>query len=77
MKRNAFLSFFSAAQVLVDEDRSRRFVFTESCNFSLLKSVTQSLAGRTGALTLAPFSRTMKFGFMPVFLSGFLPGGVF
>lgn len=47
---------FSAAQVLVDEDRSRRFVFTGSCNFSLIKGITQSLAGRTGVLTLPPLS---------------------
>ena len=47
---------FSAAQVLVDEDRSRRFVFTGSCNFALIRGVTQSLAGRTGVLTLPPLS---------------------
>lgn len=47
---------FSAAQVLIDEDRSRRFVFTGSCNFSLVRNAAQSLAGRTGVLTLPPFS---------------------
>lgn len=47
---------FSAAQVLVDEDRSRRFIFTGSCNFALIRGIKQSLAGRTGVLTLAPLS---------------------
>ena len=37
---------FSAAQVLVDEDRSRKFVFTGSSNFLLMKNISQSLAGR-------------------------------
>jgi hypothetical protein len=47
---------FSYIQVLVDENRSRKFVLTGSSNFSLLQSITQSLAGRTALFTLLPFS---------------------
>lgn len=47
---------FSFIQVLVDEDRTRRFILTSSSNFSLLQSVTQSLAGRTAIVTLLPLS---------------------
>ena len=47
---------FSYIQVLVDEDRTRRFILTSSSNFSLLQSVTQSLAGRTAIVTLLPLS---------------------
>lgn len=47
---------FSAAQVLVDEDRSRKFIFTGSSNFLLMKNIAQSLAGRTAVLKLLPLS---------------------
>lgn len=47
---------FSFIQVLVDEDRSRKFILTGSSNFTLLSSITQSLAGRTAVLTLLPLS---------------------
>lgn len=47
---------FSYIQVIVDEDRERKFILTGSSNFSLLSSVTQSLAGRTALLTLLPLS---------------------
>lgn len=47
---------FSYIQVLVDEDKTRRFILTSSSNFSLLQSVTQSLAGRTAIVTLLPLS---------------------
>jgi len=40
----------------VDEDRSLRYILTGSSNFSLLKTVTQSLAGRTAIFTLPPFT---------------------
>lgn len=43
---------FSVVQVLVDEDRSRRYIITGSCNFSLLQCISQSLAGRTSVFTL-------------------------
>ncbi len=47
---------FSAVQALVDEDRSRRYVLTGSCNFSLLQGITQSLAGRTSVFKLLPLT---------------------
>lgn len=52
---------FSALQVLIDEDRfnnrvDRKFVLTGSANFALLPNLRQSLAGRTGIMTLLPFS---------------------
>lgn len=46
----------SMIQVKVDEDRSRRYIITGSCNFSLMKTMTQSLAGRTAVFTLLPLS---------------------
>lgn len=46
----------SMIQVKVDEDRSFRYILTGSSNFSLLESVTQSLAGRAALFTLLPFS---------------------
>lgn len=49
-------SLFSYIQVLVDEDKTRRFILTSSSNFSLLQSVTQSLAGRTAIVSLLPLS---------------------
>ncbi len=48
---------FSAIQVLVDEDSSKRFVLSGSSNFSLLQSITQSLAGRTALFSLLPLSK--------------------
>jgi predicted AAA+ superfamily ATPase len=47
---------FSYIQVLVDEDKSRRFVLTGSSNFLLLNKVTQSLAGRVAIMRLLPLS---------------------
>lgn len=47
---------FSMIQVRVDEDRSRRYVLTGSCNFSLMSRITQSMAGRAALFTLLPFS---------------------
>lgn len=46
----------SMIQVRVDEDRSRRYVLTGSCNFSLMHTMSQSLAGRVALFTLLPFS---------------------
>jgi len=45
----------SEIQCRVDEDRSLRYILTGSSNFSLLRTVTQSLAGRTAVFTLPPF----------------------
>jgi len=48
---------FSYIQTLVDEeDRAGRFVLTGSQNFLLLRSVSQSLAGRCAVLHLLAFS---------------------
>ena len=46
----------SIIQVRVDENKKLRYILTGSNNFSLLKSVTQSLAGRAAVFTLLPFS---------------------
>jgi hypothetical protein len=48
----------SAIQVMVDEDRGKngRFILTGSHQPSLQRGIAQSLAGRTGILTLLPLS---------------------
>lgn len=46
----------SVIQVKVDEKPECRYILTGSNNFSLLHSVTQSLAGRCALFTLLPFS---------------------
>lgn len=46
----------SYIQGIVDEKPDRKFYLTGSSNFSLLKSVTQSLAGRTALFELLPLS---------------------
>lgn len=46
----------SMIQVRVDEFPTRRYVLTGSCNFTLLDSVSHSLAGRVAAFTLLPFA---------------------
>lgn len=46
----------SLIQVRVDEDKKRRYILTGSANFTLLKGITQSLAGRAAIFTLLPFS---------------------
>ena len=47
---------FSYIQVLVDEDKTLRYVLSGSNNFTLMERVTQSLAGRAALLTLLPLS---------------------
>lgn len=47
---------FSAIQVSVDQDKEKRYIITGSANFSLVKGITQSLAGRAALFTLLPFS---------------------
>ena len=47
---------FSYIQVIVDEHPEARFILTGSSNFTLMQSVTQSLAGRSSVLTLLPLS---------------------
>lgn len=58
----------SYLQVDVDQERSPgRFILTGSANFSLLRSLGQSLAGRTGLLELLPLDieETRLFGPLP------------
>lgn len=56
-----FPEIFSYLQVLTDEQRMNgdvqsKYVVTGSANFSLLRTATQSMAGRTAVLTLLPLS---------------------
>lgn len=54
----------SQIQVIVDEERkSGRFLLTGSQNFSLMRGVSQSLAGRTALVTLLPLSLSEIKGF--------------
>lgn len=46
----------SMIQVRVDENKNLRYILTGSSNFSLLRTITQSLAGRAALFTLLPFS---------------------
>lgn len=49
-------SLLSYIQGLVDENPKKRFVLSGSFQFSVIKQITQSLAGRTGVLELLPLS---------------------
>jgi hypothetical protein len=58
---------FSYIQTLVDEDsKTGRFILSGSQNFLLLKSVSQSLAGRCAILHLLPFSLSEIEGRSPI-----------
>ena len=46
----------SYIQGIVDKNPERRFVLSGSSNFALLRSVSQSLAGRTGMFELLPMA---------------------
>lgn len=46
----------SMIQVRVDEIKSKKYILTGSSNFSLLRTKSQSLAGRAAIFTLLPFS---------------------
>lgn len=46
----------SYIQGMVDENPEKRFVLSGSSQFTVIKKITQSLAGRTGVLELMPFS---------------------
>ena len=48
----------STIQVRVDEFKDRKYILTGSSNFSLLRTKSQSLAGRAAIFTLLPFSLT-------------------
>ena len=69
---------FSYVQTLVDQDdRPGRFVLSGSQNFLLLRSVSQTLAGRCAILHLLPFSFTELASLPAVDVSGLgrrLPG---
>lgn len=45
----------SDIQCRVDDNPQLKYILTGSSNFSLLKNVTQSLAGRTAVFTMPPF----------------------
>ncbi len=47
---------FSYIQGIVDKEPKRKFILSGSSNFTLLKTVTQSLAGRAAIFNLLPFS---------------------
>ncbi len=47
---------FSYIQGIVDENPEKRFILSGSSQFSILKDITQSLAGRTAVFELLPFS---------------------
>lgn len=49
-------TIFNALKILIDEDRQQygRFVVTGSSQFSFLKNVSESLAGRIGLMTQLP-----------------------
>lgn len=46
----------SMIQVRVDELKNRKYILTGSSNFSLFRTKSQSLAGRSAVFTLLPFS---------------------
>lgn len=52
------VELLSMIQVRVDSDAECRYIITGSSNFSLLNSVSQSLAGRAALFNLLPFSLT-------------------
>lgn len=49
-------NLLSYIQGMVDENPSRRFILSGSSQFTMLKQVTQSLAGRTAVFDLLPMS---------------------
>jgi predicted AAA+ superfamily ATPase len=51
-------ALLSYIQGLVDEDISKRFILSVSAQFSTLKTITQSLSGRTAIFELLPMSYT-------------------
>ncbi len=61
---------FSYIQTLVDDDdRPGRFILSGSQNFLLLRSVSQSLAGRCAILHLLPLSLSELMGRRPISIS--------
>ena len=73
-------ALLSYLQGLVDADpRPGRFILTGSIQFEVIESLTQSLAGRVGMLTLLPFSlaELQDDGRAPADLDQLLQGGLF
>ncbi len=72
----------SYIQLTVDEDSERRFVLTGSNNFTIMESITQSLAGRACLFTLMPLSLSEITGAIDdmsvdeIMLRGFFPGAM-
>ena len=69
---------FSYVQVLVDEDKTRRFVLSGSSNFLMMQNISQSLAGRAAILRLLPLSMrelgdVSKFNTDELMIRGFFP----
>ncbi len=52
-------SLFDYLKIEIDQDRKKygKFILTGSSQFTLVKQITESLAGRIGALSLLPFQR--------------------
>ncbi len=70
---------FSAIQVVVDEDKSLRYVLSGSSDFLLMQNITQSLAGRVAVERLLPLSIEElgdidTVGTDELMFSGFFPG---
>lgn len=70
---------FSYIQVVVDEDKSLRYVLSGSSDFLLMQSITQSLAGRVAVERLLPLSieelgDMSGVGTDELMFSGFFPG---
>ncbi len=69
----------SYIQGLVDENPEKRFVLSGSSQFSVIKKITQSLAGRTGILELMPLSynevktQADKKNLDEILITGFYP----
>jgi len=57
MKYRKFLKYFSYLKMEVDKDRENygKYIITGSSQFSMLRHVSESLAGRIGLLSLLPF----------------------
>ena len=72
----------SMIQVRVDEDSTLRYIITGSSNFSLMASMSQSLAGRVAVFTLLPLSlkelpeEQLRKSTDSLMLRGFYPGTV-
>ena len=51
-------SLMSYIQGIVDKDPSKKFILSGSSNFTMMQSISQSLAGRAAILELLPMSIT-------------------